>query len=126
MRFRNYPLFITGILLIVLLFLSCKEDVTSNDTSIIGKWEVYDALRNNQPTSTLQNAYFEFVNDSIMKTNILGKEMESPYEFGPKKKSIRQYSIPLMEFQIRDQTQDTIKLVAKIQDYSFQFFLARK
>ena len=111
----------------ILIFLtSCKEETSPEFVDIVGKWEVYNALRNNQPTSTLQNAYFEFVNDSVMKTNILGTEMESAYEFGPKDKSIRQYSNPLIEYQIRDFSQDTLKLAAKIREYSFQFFLAKK
>ena len=125
MRLKDIPLFVLAFLVTFFLFSSCKEDTLGSKVDIKGRWEVYNALRNNQPTSTLQNAYFEFVNDSVMKTNILGSEIESAYEFGPQKKSIRQYGNPLIEYQIREISEDSMKLSAKIREYSFQFFLAR-
>jgi len=116
-----------GIFLIVLgsVLVSCKEDKQLDQNFLIGKWTMHNALRNNQPTTTLENAYFEFLDGNIMKTNILGTEEEAKYEFMSETNSIRQSGRHLMEYQIKKLTPDSLSMESKIRNYQFQFFLVK-
>lgn len=104
------------------LLLSCQD---SSDThlSLLGKWKIDSAERNDKPTLTLEDAFIDFKNDSILTTNILRKEIDSPYTF--KKKQIVQSRPMEIIYDINIHKEDSLILSSTIRGYNFRFFLSR-
>ncbi len=107
---------------IFIAFFGCSQD--KNDVNLlIGRWDVVNATRNNKATSTLSDAYFEFVNDTLMMTNILRRDLEFPYVL--EDDAIRQLGTPPITYKIVESFADSLVLSSQISNYQFQFFLRR-
>ena len=63
------------------LFLaSCGDDNGITTTDLVGRWEIQNATRNGEPTTTMERMYFEFSDDDKLLTNMTGAEEAYTYE----------------------------------------------
>ena len=104
---------------------SCKEPVESIDTSLLpGKWFIVNAKRNAKPTTTLNEAYFVFNNNSTMYTNFMGEEMEGAYQI---EGNVISQETPTHEgdlsYKILSLSKDSLILSSEIMDHKFEFYL---
>lgn len=112
----------TCIFLMVIMCMACFPD-TQEPSSLIGRWEVVQATRNNRPTSTLKDAFFDFKSDSIMVTNILREQMEFIYH--REGDLIAQKGPMPIEYKLVELMEDSLVLTSTINNYYFEFFLKR-
>lgn len=77
---------LSGLLLLVGVFLGCgPEKETENFAQeIIGHWDVTQATRNKKPTTSLEDAYFEFQADNNAILNLNGGEEPATFELDGK------------------------------------------
>ena len=111
------------ILSICLLFLFSCQESSDDSNSLRGRWGIDFAERNGKPTLTLEDAFIEFQNDSILTTNILRKKINSPYKL--ENKQIIQ-SVPMeIIYDIAELKKDSLVLLTTIRGYKFKFSLSR-
>lgn len=60
---------------------ACEKDATveKQKEQIIGTWKLTSALRNGNPTETLDNFKLEFENDTLLYSNLSGTREEQTY-----------------------------------------------
>lgn len=64
-----------------LLFLtSCGDDNAITTTDLTGRWEIQEATRNGEATTTMEGMYFTFSEDGQLLTNMTGSEEAYSYE----------------------------------------------
>lgn len=110
------------VLSILLVLYSCAEDRNLHQ-ELKGKWHIVEAIRNGKPTSTLQDAYFDFISDTSMVSNILRIDTEFLYSIEGNR--IIQKGDPHIEYQIVKLDTDTLKLKAKINEFMFEFITVK-
>lgn len=109
-----------SILLLIFIFLaSCKQDrVPEQEINLEGKWNIYEAYRNNELTNTLQEGYFMF-KDSLMETNILGEEISGTYFL--EENVITHTSVLQADYKVVNYATDSMELTTTIQGFDFRF-----
>ncbi len=109
------------VLLSFILVLSCKNDkVEKNFLNVEGRWEMYEAYRNDVETNTLEDGYFLF-QDSILETNIIGSPITGPFSVGDK--SFTHKSDLPVTYDVAYFNNDTLHLTTLIQGFKFDFML---
>lgn len=64
-----------------LFFLSaCGNDNAVTTTQLVGRWDIQNATRNGEPTTTMEGMYFVFSEDGKLLTNMTGAEEAYTYE----------------------------------------------
>lgn len=100
------------------LFIACRSEP---DKTVEGKWLVDVAYRNGMVTTTLENAYFHFNNDSILTTNIFRRDNQ--YNYRQEDNQLIQQSDPPMSYMIKVASEDSLVLATTISGYSFELHL---
>ena len=59
---------------------SCGDDNAITTTDLVGRWQIQNATRNGEPTTTMEGMYFEFSDDGKLLTNMTGAEEAYTYE----------------------------------------------
>lgn len=59
---------------------SCGDDNAITITDLAGRWQIQNATRNGEPTTTMEGMYFEFLDDGKLLTNMTGAEEAYTYE----------------------------------------------
>lgn len=109
---------------IACIFLGCKQEETISFIEMKGEWHVYNALRNDKLTKTLEGGYFVFEDDNTMKTNIFGDEKIFTFEYKDNY-LITSQGEPKMNLKLISSHPDSIQMKGKIKYFNFEFFLAR-
>jgi hypothetical protein len=108
---------------VTLTLVACKKDKeVAINYDLEGRWEVYEALRNNALTNTLEDGYFIF-EDSIMKTNIVGTEVEGKFSLVGDQFN-HESALPV-DYHIDYYGQDTLHLNTLIRGFQFDFKLLK-
>ncbi len=68
------------VFLALVFVFSCKTDIAIDNSDLIGKWDIVEAQRNDKPTGTLKDGYFEFLDNGEFVTNITGIAVSKNYE----------------------------------------------
>jgi len=123
LRINSVSTYLIVPILIGVSLLSGCEPEPQDTSSIIGKWNVYDATRNGRRTTTLEDAYFNFVNDTLLLTNILREEQAFSYVYADDK--IRVDGPLKTTYIVSQPSGDTINLYGAIKGYDFGFFTVR-
>lgn len=110
------------LLVIVAALWGCREQKTYS-TDLHGRWNVIYAERSGRSTSTLKDAYFSFLGDSILRTNLLREEKDFAYTFDGT--YIQQIGEQEITYQVLHLNQDTMLLGATIQNNEFKFLTLR-
>ena len=108
--------------LCVLFLFSCHTEKIGSD-ELLGKWSVVKASRNGSETKTLEDGYFEFISDSIFRTNIFSKEEQYRYELT--EEGFKQQGGEMVEYLIEDSDPDSLILQTIIRNYEFLFIAVR-
>jgi hypothetical protein len=112
------------LLLFIALSAGCKRNEPMEEVyELEGKWDIYEAYRNNELTNTLEDGYFLF-SDSIMETNILGSPISGAYTLSSTSFS-HNSSLPA-EYKIISYSKDTLEVDTEIRNYRFKFRLLRE
>ncbi len=99
---------------------SCKKQ-DSIRSDIKGYWALVEAQRNGKPTLTLENAFINFIQDSVLETNLLRKTVQSSFvQFD--KRIIQDYP-ERIEYEIQLRSNDSLYLQTEIRGYEFNFTL---
>jgi len=101
---------------------SCTPE-EKNSELLEGKWLLEAAERGGRPTTTLKDAYFNFIGDSLLRTNLLQEDGEFSYAYDGK--TIEQSGAMDITYDILHFQNDTLVLNANIQNYDFKFLLLR-
>ena len=120
----NYFVF-NRLALVSFFFISsyaCAYDSPSTDV-LQGKWLLVAADRGGVPTTTLKDAYFSFLGDTLLRTNLLQEDQEYVYSFDGKK--IVQSGSTNITYDVLHLQEDTMVLNANIRKYDFTFLLIR-
>jgi hypothetical protein len=119
-----FALFLGGFLLF-----SCNNDPVQSSTAIdtshlIGRWEITKAVRNGKEIETLIGAYYEFLSESQMKTN-LTSGMDATYEIKVSDNQIKQSGEPSMVYLIDSLTPDFLAMSMSINNFPFKVELKK-
>lgn len=104
------------------VLVGCHQDDALR-AKLRGRWHVVSAERNGRTTSTLEDAYFFFENDSILYTNILRNNISVNYRV--QENQILQGGAQSIVYDIVEISDDSLILSSKIRDYDFKFFLVK-
>jgi len=120
--FKNF----TSVILIFGLFtvLACTPNSINYQDQIVGNWEVEAAFRNEKPTATLENAFFNFQDDGKMKFNLDGLPREGQYELKGKKIVVEGSKMDT-EYKIENLTDSTMTISGIIRGLNFTFNLTK-
>jgi hypothetical protein len=117
-------LILLGIIIFFLLFIGCKQDDKSLNTQIQGTWDVFASEMNNKPNNFMQDAWFEFSSDNIVKSNLFENQENIKYAINGGKLTI---DIPDgFNMEIERLSNDTLVLEGKLKFYYMEYFLARR
>lgn len=113
---------IISFLLLTLVWVSCVDDSPKgtekpkeiNPNLLAGKWVLTGATVNKIPTPRLDSAYFEFISDKEVKTNILGEETTGTYTVSIKDKKMTQNIGRTIDYDIEKLVADSLILSMKI------------
>ena len=97
--------------------MSCTEEKKISNEDIIGRWEVHNCERAGKTTQTLNGAYFEFMPDNKLATNILGDGVMTGYNLY--NDEIVQQSGEKVRYKIEDLSDSKMTLSAKIREVDF-------
>ncbi len=110
------------IFICLFFYISCSDSEVT-PLSLKGKWKIDSAERNKKPTLTLEDAYLDFRDDSLLTTNILRTEMTSAYSIDGT--TIIQKDPFEIKYLVESWTKDSLILSSSIRGYEFRFFMSR-
>ncbi len=123
---RIANLSVVFILGLALVLSSCGEPAEQDDQSLLlGKWVINQALRNGQPTESLDELYFEFYDDGQMNTNLTGEAQSGVYQLEEGVIMQRESGIDA-DYRIEEINDSLLVLSTMLRDHSFRFQLRRK
>jgi len=128
MNFRNSVVF-SSLFVSISLLSSCTSDAKLDDRTkdqLLGRWEIIEATRNGNPTETLDDLFFEFSEEGIMRSNILGASYKATYEI--RADAIRQIGDENgmdLEYIIESITDSTLILNTDLRRFKFHFNLKK-
>jgi len=110
----------------ILLSISCEKEPSSvaQKDQMIGTWTLSNALRNGNPTETLNNFKLEFDNDTLLFSNLSGTREKQFYSIDEnfiKTKGARINP----EYQIINITDSTLTLKMLMNNLEFDFEFVR-
>ncbi|MEM1325487.1 MAG: lipocalin family protein [Bacteroidota bacterium] len=109
------------IALAALAFVQCESEPKEavETAQLNGKWELKEASRNGDPTTTLSDLYFNFSEDGTLDTNMPTMEGSSEYEV--EGMEIEQEGNGFeQDYVIESLTEDELILTTNIQNYDFR------
>ncbi|WP_235295750.1 hypothetical protein [Portibacter marinus] len=99
----------------------CKSDNKSElNYELEGRWSIYEAYRDGDLTTTLEDGFFEF-QDSQLVTNILGSPISGVYKL--EQNAFNHNSALPATYQIKSYNQDSMELETEIRGFDFLFKL---
>jgi len=108
----------------LLLFFSCKPDIKPQENikveQLHGKWLMHQGFRSGNRSKLLDNAFFEFLPNSQMRTNIMGDE--SPPKFKFENGTIQTVND---KYFVTKLTSDTLILNAHLKNFDFKFITVK-
>ncbi len=118
-----------GLLTISFLCSCTGGSTTKDDTSIKveqlnGSWLVAKATRNGQATETLDGLYFRFSDSGQLSTNLLGSDVETPFELSGDK--IMQKGTQPLEYKIEKVDAKELVLSTTLQEMEFNLTLEKE
>jgi hypothetical protein len=116
---------IYGICCIMMIMVwGCNSDTTGGEIyKLEGKWQIFEAMRNNEVTTTLDDGYFSF-RDSTMETNIMGSPISGKFKLIGNIIS-HESELPV-DYEIESYHGDTLELGTSIRGFDFIFKVVKE
>ncbi len=111
------------VLVFFFLVLSCKNEPHLAENDLLGKWIVSEASRDGEPTETLKDAYFDFVDESRMESNVDRRTASYNYTF--ENGLIKQSGSMNVDYRVILLNDSAMVLGTNIRNYDFIFTLVR-
>lgn len=121
---------IGGLLLLLLIAFGCEPEPAKENLfdKVIGNWDVTQAIRNEKPTTTLEDAYFKFENDKTVILNLDGNDQSATFEMKGKTIKIKGTSLEgdfqILKLQDSSMILSTSKKIGK-REYNFIFHMMK-
>lgn len=112
------------VLSFIFLLLSCKANDNSLKNNILGTWDVYASEINNKPNGFMEDAWFTFLKNNTVQSNIFEGVKEKKFTIDGGTLSIETEDKFLM--QISRLENDTMYLEGKIKFYYMEYFLVKR
>jgi len=118
-------------LLSTFLLAACSSDTQEQaaegvtEDQMLGYWEIEEASRNDEPTESLDDLYFEFMKGGRMRTNLAGKPAEGTFELTDGVLEQRGTEMDV-DYIVESVSEDELVLTTTLRNYDFRFVLARK
>jgi len=111
-------------ILFICLFcvIACTETPQKENTQeyLIGRWDIQEASRNDRPTESLDQLYFEFFEDGSMNSNLTGSTQESKYTL--EGMLVKQTGSPMdSDYAIEEISDSTLTMNTNIRGQIFRF-----
>lgn len=117
----------TVILFFFAVVVSCQEPVASGPdldrSEIIGLWNVESARRNGKVTETVQDAFFNFVAEDSLSTNILGDTFTQHISW---RDSLITPEDSLVQYKVITLQNDTLQFSFMLQRFEFEIILVKQ
>ncbi|MCB0663551.1 MAG: hypothetical protein KDC24_12475 [Saprospiraceae bacterium] len=115
----TFSLFITGFVM-----QGCETDNNNISGTIEGHWDVVSAERGGRPTTTLQEAYFEFLPENKAVINLDGNPQDAKFKLGGNSFTVSGTNMDT-EYNIETLVGDSMVLSATIMNRDFVFRLKK-
>lgn len=123
MKFLSNLLSISLILL-SLTFTNCEDDNATQESDLLGMWNITTAARDNKPTTTMDGMYFEFAEGGTLTTNMSGEPEKYQFEVNDEQISQRGGTIDA-DYQIISRLENELILTTTLGNKPFKITLAR-
>lgn len=107
-----------------LLFVACENTSPTNQASLLGRWEMAEAFRNQKATQLLAGVYFDFGADGKMNTN-LPTTAEGATPYSVEKGKITQKTIQPIVYHIAKLSETELVLEVELRNVPFELRLRR-
>jgi hypothetical protein len=105
---------------------SCKPKEDPMLKLLQGRWEIREAYRSEQPTTSLAGLYFEFGAEGKLRTNLPVSETPEPATYSLSDGTIRQVQGEQeIDYQIEALNDTALVLNTNLQNFPFRFVLAK-
>ena len=113
----------SGFLLMGILACGSEPQEEESPNQLLGRWDIRQAMRNGQPTESLDDLYFEFFQDGKMSTNLNNGTIENAsYEVEGNTIRQRESQFPV-DYTIEEVNDSILVLSTEIRNYKFKFLL---
>lgn len=107
------------------LFASCEDEAAIDGASLSGNWQLDRATRNNMEVDLLDGLYFEFKEDGVLKTNLMGNTNDGTYTYD--EATINTDGVGVnMTYTVKELTDSTLQLQSSFKGYQFGFDLIKE
>jgi hypothetical protein len=107
-----------------LLCVACENKTQKNQASLLGRWEMAEAFRNQKATQLLAGVYFDFGADGKMTTN-LPTTAEGATEYVVEKDNITQKTTLPIVYHIAHLSETELVLEVELRNVPFELRLRR-
>ena len=115
----------TLLVLVIGSVFSCRSEVADDkQDSILGRWDIQEATRNNRPTESLAELYFEFYEDGTMLTNLTGESEKANYEVDGERLLQRESQVE-PDYLIEELTDSVLIISTRLRNIPFRFRLKK-
>ena len=115
-----------GLILLTMgiLLTSCGPDSSLDKDALIGRWELRQATRDGKPTESLDQLYYEFIEDGSMKSNLAGQTESGKYEIDNEKLLQRDTKLEV-DYLIESLSDSVMTLTTNLRNIHFKFVLEK-
>jgi len=114
-----------GLVFFSLTIVSCEDDNATQESDLLGKWNITQAFRDNKPTTTMDEMYFEFAEEGILTTNMTGEAEAYQFEVDDEQISQRAGTIDA-DYKIESRLDNELTLTTTLGGKSFRMTLERE
>ncbi|MEM6967272.1 MAG: hypothetical protein AAF573_21090, partial [Bacteroidota bacterium] len=102
------------------------EEKPFEPQQLLGKWNLTKATRDRVKTSRLDGAFFEFLDNNIFKTNILGTEEAGTYQVDDATKTITTETKKQLEYKVSKLDTGTLIVRLEINNANYRIWMEKE
>lgn len=114
---------IAGLFIAMLLF-ACGNEEKFDQNTLLGHWELVNATRDGRRAPSVEGAYFDFMEDGALQTNIASSPETATYKLEGMVIQQRESRFEI-DYTIEELTDTTLVLTTELRNAQFRFFLRK-
>jgi hypothetical protein len=108
----------------LLLLAGCGDNPDFDPAQLAGRWEIAEAYRNGELTTSLEDLFLDFDGQETLSTNLTSAERE--FQYSVDGNQIYQSGGPMnVTYQIEELTEQRLILTTTLRNYDFRFVFIR-